>query len=110
MHPPEPFDIVEFMKEKLPPYNVTSFLTADFDSTEAISLMNTSENLYYVIESFIEKYYSDNKYFCCGPVHPIIFPPGHRLRICNFVSNVMLKLKRMGQVSSSNSCGKKKSK
>ena len=42
-------------------------------------------------------------------MHPFIFPPGHRLRICNFVSDVKLKLKTMSQVSS-HSCGKKKRK
>ena len=56
--PPEPFDIVEFMKDKLPPYIARCFLAAGFDSTEVIALMDTSENpnnSISVIETFIEK-------------------------------------------------------
>ena len=41
--PPEPFDIVEFMKDKLPPYIARCFLAAGFDSKEVIALMDTSE-------------------------------------------------------------------
>ena len=58
---PQSFNVVEFMKEKLPPYIVRCFLAAGFDTIEVIASMDVSENpenSISVIESFIEKYYS----------------------------------------------------
>ena len=110
---PELFNLEDFMKEKLPPYIVRCFLAAGFDSMDVIASMNISEsasNSITVIESFIEKYYSGNEDYCCGPVTPFVFPPGHRVHIQNFVSEVKLKFKMLNTKRSSTSCIKKKRK
>ena len=88
------------MRDNLPPYIVRCFLAAGFDTTEVISSMDTSEdtgNSISAIESFITKYYPGHKDFCCTPAHapgvqqPFVFPPGHRIRITNFISEVKRK-------------------
>ena len=88
------------MRDNLPPYIVRCFLTAGFDTTEVISSMDTSEdtgNSISAIESFIMKYYPGHKDLCCTPApapgvqQPFVFPPGHRIRITNFISEVKRK-------------------
>ena len=90
-----PNEQFEFMKEKLPPYVVQCFLAAGFDTAEVISSMDPSDdpgNSISAIELFIDKYYHGNKDFSCTPgldeQHPFVFPPGHRIRIYNFIYDV----------------------
>ncbi len=94
-------DVESFMQDRLPPYVVKCFLAAGFDTPEVITSMDTSENpgnSIKIIESFIEKYYSGHKDFYPTSIaptaaQPFIFPPGHRLRISNFVAEVKRKLR-----------------
>lgn len=100
------YDVESFMRDRLPPYVVKCFLVAGFDTPDVIASMDTSENpgnSITIIESFIDKYYSGHKDFyptCTVPTaqQPFIFPPGHRLRISNFVSEVKRKCERNLQV------------
>ena len=91
-------DIVELMEERLPPYVVRCFLAAGYDTPEVISSMDICENesnSVNVIESFIQKYYAGNREFYSDMVpdmqHPFVFSPGHRVRICSFISEVKHK-------------------
>ena len=94
----EPVDLHEdlhaLMKEKLPPYVVRCFLAAGYDEADVISSMDTSENpgnSIELIERYISKYFSDQLECYSNPAllgKPFCFPPGHRLRICDFVSKV----------------------
>ena len=99
-------DDESFMQDKLPPYVVKCFLAAGFDTPDVIASMDTSENpgnSLAIIESFIDKYYSGHKDFYPTSTVPIaqkpfIFPPGHRLRISNFVTEVKRRHERMFEV------------
>ena len=90
------------MQGKLLPYIVKYIPAAGFYTSEVISFMDTSENpgnTITIIESFIDKYYSGNKDFYLNSAmpmgqQPFCFPPGHCLRISNFVSKVKGKYKR----------------
>ena len=91
-------DIVKLMEERLPPYVVRCFLAAGYDTPEVISSMDIRENesnCINVIESFIQKYYAGNREFYSDMVpdmqHPFVFSPGHRVRICSFISEVKHK-------------------
>lgn len=81
-------DVIKIMKQKLPEYVVKCLISAGYDEIEVLSTMDTSEkqgNLIEKIESFIEKKYADNSEHNPFPSRPFEFPPGHRVRICNFV-------------------------
>ena len=88
-------DVVVLMKAKLPPYVVRCFLAAGYDTQEVISSMNignNDNNSFDIIESYIQKYYARNKDFYNDMTPdmqlPFVFSPGHRQRICSFVSEV----------------------
>ena len=90
-------DVVDFMKKKLPPYVVGCLIAAGYDSFDVILGMDTSEspeNSIEKIEKFMEKYHSEGGQIFCGKnvsiklSHPFIFPPGHRMMIENFVSEL----------------------
>ena len=59
-----------------------------------------------VIEEFIEKYFHGNKEYYSNPMlatKPFIFPPGHKLRIANFISEIkgaMKSKRKQGNTSS----------
>ena len=97
------------MRKKLPAYAVNCLLAAGFDSTDVLSSMDVTEgptNSIEVIETFIDKHFSGNKEYYSTPAlasRPFVFPPGHRIRIANFVSEVKsaIKPKRKQQSSSS---------
>ena len=87
------------MSEKLPPYVVNCLQAAGYDVPEVIAEMDISDgpnNSIKVIENFIEKRYPGNPdYFCfhsssipSSKTLPFEFPPGHRVRIHNFVREV----------------------
>ena len=104
-------DVESFMQDKLPPYVVKCFLAAGFDTPDVIASMDTSENpgnSLAIIESFIDKYYSGHKDFyptSTAPIaqKPFIFPPRHRLRISNFVSEVKRRHERKFEVTKASS-------
>ena len=91
------FDVVELMREKLPSYIVNRFLAAGYDSKEIITSMdvtNRKGNSIGEIEKYIERSFSDDETMRSpfpSPKHPYEFPPGHRIRICNFVQEVKKK-------------------
>ena len=95
-----PSDNVEsLMREKLPAYVVKCLLAAGFDSAEVISSMDVTEgpkNSIEVIETFIDKHFRGNEEYYSSPVlasRPFVFPPGHKIRIVNFVSEVSSAIK-----------------
>ena len=91
------FDVVSLLRKRLPKYIVNCFLAAGYDVPDVISSMDTSEqpgNSIQLIENFIDQHYSGHKDFQSNPAlvqKPFVFPPGHWLRICNFVSEVKQK-------------------
>ena len=77
------------MREKLPSY--VSFLAAGFDTLDVISQMDVTcqkGNSIEQIEQSISEEFPDNPEYVRGKK----FPPGHRIRIQNFVEEVFLKI------------------
>ena len=105
------------MKERLPSYAVKCFLAAGYDAPDVISSMNITEewdNSTEVTEKFIDQHYRGHEEYYNNPIlpsHPFVFPPGHKIRIRNFVSEVkrlcfptkITKQKKRGQQAFSNS-------
>ena len=97
-------DAVELLEKKFPPYVVNCLKAAGFDSVDTICSMNVSErreNSIYVIENYIEQYYSTHQVFFANPngcvqPRPFKFPPGHRMQIINFVKELK-KTSKAGQ-------------
>jgi len=91
---PNDEDAMKLMQERLPSYVVNCFVSSGFDSTEAICCMNVTDdtnNSIKEIENYVENHCNtDIKLFSnpkaiCQP-KPFIFPPGHRMKIKNFVT------------------------
>lgn len=91
-------DVVDLMRKKLPPYVVSCLVTSGYDSLDVILAMDTSENpgnSIEIVEKFVEKYHSEGGQISCSinaPIklpHPFVFPPGHRIIINDFVSELM---------------------
>ena len=75
------------MKEELPAYVVKCFIAAGFDTLEVIAKMNISNkpgNSIELIEQFISDEYPNNPEYMRSKK----FPPGHRIRIQDFVNKV----------------------
>jgi len=80
----------------LPGYVKKCFLASGFDSEEAIASMEITgdgpENSIKIMEAYIEKHYSHDSSmhseFSVGYEGPFEFPPGHKVRIYNFVKEV----------------------
>jgi len=85
-------NMLELLEEKLPLYIVNCFKLSGFDEINVISEMDISEksgNSIEKIEKFIQKKFATSPYHNPFPaMMPFEFPPGHRLRICNFVKEV----------------------
>ena len=63
-------DSIEELQKKLPPYVVNCLKAAGFDSEDAICSMDISdhqENSIYVIENYIEQYYSTHQAYFANP-------------------------------------------
>ena len=95
-------NVVDLMKKKLPPYVVSCLVTSGYDSLDVILGTDTSENLgnsIEKIEKFVEKYHSEGGQIAFEknvPIklpHPFIFPPGHRIMISNFISELKQSVK-----------------
>lgn len=87
------------MKEKLPSYVYKCFVAAGFDTLEVIAEMTITDgpgNSIDEIQQFISQEFPDN--VKCGRGKK--FPPGHRLRIKNFISDVKLLLKKQSRNTS----------
>ena len=106
-------DLITFMKSKLPEYVVNCFLMAGYDEEMVIADMDISENesnSISKIENYIEKRCKQNPaitrpdtLLALNPSAkslPFEFPPGHRIRICNFVKEVKEMCQRKMQLSS----------
>ena len=82
------------MRERLPSYAVNYLLAAGYDAPDAISYMNIVEgpdNSIEVIEKFIDQHFRGHEEYYSHRTlasHPFVFPPGHKIRIGNFVSEV----------------------
>ena len=93
-------DVLTLMREKLPRYVVNCLLASGFDVADFIMSMDVSEqpgNSIETIENYINDHYAGHEDYCNTPVSscsvtPFVFPPGHRLRIRNFVLELRKKL------------------
>lgn len=75
------------MKEALPSYIVKCFTAAGFDTLEVIAKMDVSDkpgNSIEQIEHFISDEYPNDPEYMRGKK----FPPGHKIRIQDFVNDV----------------------
>ena len=92
-------DVIALMHERLPQYVVNCLLASGFDVADVIMSMDVSDkagNSIEIIEKFIGEHFADNKDYNNMPVlahspTPFVFPPGHKLRIRNFVLEVRRK-------------------
>ena len=83
------------MHARLPKYIVNCLLAAGFDDAEVIASMDTSinpANSITQVEQYIQTTFPGNSQFCNPALPdstmPLQFPPGHRMRIANFVRDV----------------------
>ena len=87
-------NFIETLKAKLPVYVVNCFLISGFDTQDVVATMDVSNqpgNSIEQIEQFIteNKLYQDPKYVDEMIYHEkFAFPPGHRLRIVQFVTRL----------------------
>lgn len=90
-------ELMELMRTKLPQYVVECFSVTGFDTFEVIAQMNTTDgstsNSIDQIESFILKHFPDNPmYHHTSSLSPsLVFVPGHRIRIIQFVDEIKAK-------------------
>ena len=93
----EEYDVISLMERRLPRYVVNCFRAAGYDEIQIVASMDTSDremNSISKIEKYIEERFkhipdmlppSMSLEVNAGPFE---FPPGHRIRICNFVEEV----------------------
>ena len=102
-----PCEMSFLIKAKLHEYVVNCLISAGYEDLEvvcSIASMDTSEtegNSISTIENFIQRKYANCTKHNPFPSSPFEFPPGHRIRICNFVKEVKklreANVKRVGQ-------------
>ena len=83
-------DFLALMHDKLPPYVVKCMLAAGFDVVEVVTSMDLSDkpgNSINIIEKFINQHFSGNNEYTLS-LKPFVFPPGHRIRLCTFLSDI----------------------
>ena len=97
-----PVDGISLMKQALPEYIVNCFFAAGYDTTDVITAMDISDNpgnSIELIEKYISERYPKDPRYCNNPdsdillAKPFEFPPGHRIRICNFICVLRKKSK-----------------
>ena len=93
-------DVIPLMQRRLPKYVANCLQAAGYDEQEVIATMDTSEgekNSISKIEKYIEIHHKINPDMLPNSLSslpssitalPFEFPPGHRIRICNFVQEV----------------------
>lgn len=92
-------DVIALMRERLPPYVVNCLLASGFDVVDVIMSMDVSDkpgNSIEYVEKFISEHYAGLDDYSNTPASacsltPFVFPPGHKLRIRNFVLEVRKK-------------------
>ena len=96
-----PVDGISIMKQALPEYVVNCFFAAGYDTTDVITAMDISDNpgnSIELIEKYISERYPKDPRYCNNPdsdillAKPFEFPPGHRIRICNFICALRKKI------------------
>ena len=105
---PDELDSTALMHSALPSYVVKCLILAGYDEKEVIISMDTSEkvgNSISMIEQYIEERHKDDPDLIPGvstthPEFPFKFPPGHRIRICNFVRKVKICVKIISLLTS----------
>ena len=105
-------ELLTRMHTKLPEYVVKCMLTAGFDVVEVITSMDISNepgNSIELIENFINQHYAGNKEYTLS-LSPFAFPPGHRIRICKFVSDVQKQVKASTRIEQKHGRSKVKAK
>jgi len=86
-----PKDVVDLMKKELPEYVANCLLVSGYDDLDVLCSMDVSEspkNSILKVENYISKRYSDNSSYNPMLNHPFEFPPGHRVRIYNFIQKL----------------------
>ena len=78
-------DVVTLMKQRLPEYIVNCFMSSGYDEMEVISTMDISDKEHNSIDN---RKYANRAECNPFPSPTFEFPPGHRIRICNFVKEV----------------------
>lgn len=91
------YDVISLMERRLPRYVVNCFRAAGYDEIQVVASMDTSDremNSISIIEKYIEGKFKHNPDMLPPTMSlgahptPFEFPPGHRIRICNFVKEV----------------------
>ena len=91
------YDVILLMERRLPRYVVNCFRAAGYDDIQVVASMDTSDremNSISIIEKYIEGKFKHIPEMLPPSVSleaaptPFEFPPGHRIRICNFVKEV----------------------
>ena len=108
------------MEQSIPEYAMNCFINAGYDMPNIVAQMKTigNGNSLDEIESFILKHYSDDD-SCFPPAahnrrnsssgvattkrRQFVFPPGHRIRITEFINSVKSKYVLTGKKRSSSS-------
>ena len=104
-------EFLALMEKSLPAYAMKCFIYAGYDTSNVVAQMKTigTDSSLDEIESFILKHYSDDD-LCFPPTivksegrddsspalpsakcRPFVFPPGHRIRIIDFINSVKSK-------------------
>ena len=93
----EEYDVISLMEKRLPRYVVNCFRAAGYDEIQVVASMDTSDremNSISKIEKYIEERFKHIPDMLPPSMSlqvdatPFEFPPGHRIRICNFVEEV----------------------
>ena len=99
---PEKVDVLSLMRATLPNYVVNCFLAAGYDVSEVITSMDVSDNpgnSIELIERYISERYPNDPRYCNNPDSDVRsgrsfqFPPGHRIRIRNFICELRKRIK-----------------
>jgi len=94
--------LVDLMKTELPEYVANCLLVSGYDDLDVLCSMDVSESPQHSIievENYINKRYSDNSSYNPMLNHPFEFPPGHRVRIYNFIQKLKILKKDMQKSS-----------
>ena len=89
-------DITNLLTQHLPPYVVSCFLAAGYDTLDVIADMSVSSkpgNSLEVVEKYINDQYPGDIKFTHMGAKTCKFPPGHISRIAKFVQNVKEDIK-----------------
>lgn len=84
-----PDDAVKLIRSKLPEYIQECLLVSGFDTLDTIASMNNDcDKFVDQVEQFIQENFPGNSLYCNPHSTTCKFPPGHRIRIRQFVTEV----------------------